>query len=818
MSPSASTPDRPSGSEAAVIASTIDEADAPLRLRRLFTRIVSWRWIFLVFYALLLPPSIYFAVRVESDNSIDRLISKDDPEKVGIREFQKVFGAGEYAVLLIETPDPLAPEVLERLGRIESGLAEHPNIHGQSALGIFRRAKAGFSGTPEECKAFREFAEGTELLAKQGLVGKGFLTMPLLLDVHSQPERREAIDAIDKVIADAGGASPPITAVRKVGLPYVNEHLHQYTKDSAPRYFLLFGAFVVILTLYLYRSFRALFTFLVTMGTCVALTMGYIGAVGGILTIVSPMVPMTILVTATSSLVYLHSRFVACPLDRSVDEHRVFALANKFLAVTASVFATAVGFAALAVSRIHPIRQMGLWVALGMLVTWVVVFTLYPSLQKIFHAPTQQERKVAAPWFAKLVDWLIDKSYRLRWFMVGGFVLLGTLGVIALFGLPGYVKRMQVLTNPVEYIDGGSQLAADTKRAEELLPGLSISDIWLKGKLGMVSEPDVLIGLDAFQQELERDPDIGSAVGPSTILRMMRYLSGQGDKWPTDPEVVEELAGTLEGVLPTEPLLQGFVQKHSLAQAHISVVSHAVDHEGFEKLATRIRSHWEQTVGKHPALKPFELELVGLGSLQARVSQSLVPTLVESFWLTVAIIFGTFLLVFRSGAARLLAIIPSLFAISLMFGVMRLSGMTLNVATILIASTVLGTSENDQIHFFFHYQEKKRHEATVEQSLRHTLMVSGRAIFSATLINAGGFVAFALADLPPFRQFGILTAVAFLLSMLADFTALPAALWLVFRDRPDAKKKPPLAPPAPAEPADAKGAAAPANADGEATE
>jgi hypothetical protein len=189
------------------------------------------------------------------------------------------------------------------------------------------------------------------------------------------------------------------------------------------------------------------------------------------------------------------------------------------------------------------------------------------------------------------------------------------------------------------------------------------------------------------------------------------------------------------------------------------------------------------------------------------VSQSLVPTLVESFELTVLIIFGTFLLIFRSGAARLLAMIPSLFAILVMFGVMRVSGMTLNVATILIASTVLGTSENDQIHFFYHYQESKRRGGSVEQALRHTFTVSGRGIFFATMINAGGFLAFALSDLPPFRQFGILTAVAFVLSMLADFTALPAALWIVFRDKPDAMRATDASHGGPLPPADADDAA-----------
>jgi uncharacterized protein len=128
--------------------------------------------------------------------------------------------------------------------------------------------------------------------------------------------------------------------------------------------------------------------------------------------------------------------------------------------------------------------------------------------------------------------------------------------------------------------------------------------------------------------------------------------------------------------------------------------------------------------------------------------------------------------------------IPSLFAILVMFLLMRLSGIPLNVATILIATTVLGATENDQIHFFFHFQERRR-EASTEEALKHAIRVAGSAIFFATLVNAGGFLALALSDLPPMRQFGILSASAFALSMLADFTALPAALWIVFRERPD---------------------------------
>jgi predicted RND superfamily exporter protein len=455
-----------------------------------------------------------------------------------------------------------------------------------------------------------------------------------------------------------------------------------------------------------------------------------------------------------------------------VRDHQVFSLSNKFLACTASIFATAVGFAALAISAIRPIREMGIWVAVGLAVTWVVVFTLFPALQWILNTPTSVERRTAGGWIERFAAWLPLWSYRYRWPLVSSALLLSAGGAVALFGLPGVVPAMRVLTDPVEYIDHNSELYRDVRRLERQIPGMSMTDVWIRGPDGSASEPEVLTGLDRFQTHLEADPAVGVAIGPTAILRLIRYLSGSGDDWPEAPEDREQVAADLEGMLSLEPLLQHFVQPHDLAQSHITVISRANDEEAFRRLDAAIRRAWEQSVRENPALAPLELKIVGLGPLHAKMAQSLVPTLVESFTLTVVIIFVTFLVVFRSGSARLMAMIPSLFAILVMFLVMRLIGMPLNVATILIASTVLGTSENDQIHFFYHYQEAGRRGASVEAALRHTLTVSG-------------FLAFALSDLPPLRQFGTLAALAFVLSMIADFTALPAALWILSGEKPD---------------------------------
>ena len=69
--------------------------------------------------------------------------------------------------------------------------------------------------------------------------------------------------------------------------------------------------------------------------------------------------------------------------------------------------------------------------------------------------------------------------------------------------------------------------------------------------------------------------------------------------------------------------------------------------------------------------------------------------------------------------------------------------------------------------------------------MRHALLIAGRGILFATLINACGFLALALSGLPPMRQFGIISASAFLLSMLASLTALPAAMWIFSGEKPD---------------------------------
>jgi len=756
----------------------------PTRLLSLFRRIVAWRWGFIAAYALLFPFALALAMRVESDNRIARLIVQSDADYLANEAFQKLFPEGEHAVFLAEAEDPFAPNVLERVSEIEKRLSSVPRVEAFSAVALYRRARPAAGTIGEEADEFRRFATGTDLFRQEGLVGENFLSIPVELKVSDASQRNETLAGLDRALAPMLASPAPLKALRRVGGPYVDAYLEAETAQASRRYFPLFGLFIIAINLALYRSVRTLAAFLITLSVSVTLTMAFARLAGFVSTIVSSLVPLTILITCTAALVYIQSRFAMNPEGRDVDEHQVFTLANKFLATSASIFAAAIGFAALAVSRIRPIREMGLWVAAGLMLTWIVVFTLFPALQKILRTPLLPQRTAAGKLLLRAIDALPAFSYRWRWVMLGLCLLLMVAGVLAVTGVPGRLAPMRLETDALDYIDRDLPLYQDTRRFERSIGGLSVVQAWVTAREGSILSPEVLRGMEDFSRALQADPRVGSVVGPTTMLRWISYVGGQGDRLSDDPAAWEARAAQLEGLLLQEPALRSTIDLSTLANARLTVIYQEKKFQGVEDIKGFVASAWSRAGASNPALSACRMRVVGQGLLQAKIGEYLVPTLTESFALTAAIIFLAFLLVFRSGAARLMAMIPSLFAILVMFLVMRLFGIPLNVATILIASTVLGASENDQIHFFYHFQEK-RSSGTTEEALRHALLIAGRAIVFATFINAGGFLALALSGLPPMRQFGIISASAFVLSMLASFTALPAALWVFFHEAPD---------------------------------
>ena len=772
------------------------------RLESLFARLVRARWSIVALYALLLPGALLLALGIPRDSALERMVVAGNPDVLATREFQRLFPERPRVMLIARTAEPFSAEAIAGLAELQRHLDAVPRVTTYSALTVWQRLHPGAGGR-DDPEALRRFVGGTDFFRAQGLVGAGFWGVVAALDVAGSAERDATLAGIESAIAatvadsavgsggsdrsDGSGAAGRIQAVGRVGAPWLDSWLERETGAATMRFFPLFGLFVVLLVLGLYRSWRALAAILLSLGTAVLLGVAFGGLAGFGFTIVSALVPLTLMVTATASLVYLHSRFVDQPAGSDLDEHRVFALRNKFLAVSASVFAAAVGFAALAVSEILPIRELGIWTASGLVIGWVVCFTLYPALQVIFRAPTRSERAVSGGWVTRAAEVLPRWSYLRRRAILATALVLSLAGLVALVGIPGrpdLVAPMRLQVDALDYVDPDLPAARETRDFAERVLGLTSVALWVTTPAGEVLEPRILGALDALSEELAAEPAIGSVVGLPAVLHLRRYAAGLGEALPRDEAGLARIAADLEQLLLVEPTLAQWVDLGGLGATYLTVTARAGDRGGLAALTAGVDAAWARAAAATPALAACSYRLVGSGVLQATIAAHLVPTLVESFSITFAIIFATFLLVFRSGPARLTAMLPSLFSILVMFLILRLAGIPLNVATILIATTVLGATENDQIHFFYHFQERRK-DLSTEQALAHAMRVAGHPILFATLINAGGFLALILSNLPPMRQFGIATSAAFVLAMLADFTILPAALWLLFRARPD---------------------------------
>src|SRR2546423_753978 len=624
----------------------------------ILARIVALRAPILVVYALLVPLAALRAARIPSEGGLDRLIQPSDPDYVATRDFQRIFPDRPSVMLFFESDDPWAPANLSRMESAVRELRKEPHLGAFSVLDALRKARR--SASPAE---LRKLATGTQFCRKQGLLGDRFLAVIVDLDVHNPAERDAALASIDAALARAG-ADP----VRRVGAPYVQSWLERQSGAASVRYFPFFGALVVGTALLLYRSVRTLLAFVLTLGSAVALGVAVGGLLGFTFTVVSVLVPLTVLVTTLATL------------------------------------------------------------------------------------------------------------------------LLCLAGAAALFGIPGLLSPMPVGIDSLTYVDPSLPLRRDLVWFRQNVADLNVAHVWVHLPRPAATDPEVLRALDRFQREIDSLPDVIAVLGPTTFLRLRRYFAGQGEQLPRDPAQFARAAADLEQLLLTEPGLRGYVDVNGLQDLNVTVLFRQGDAEGYAMLAQRIARAWDE-LGAGP-VAGARMRVVGESLLQAKVGASLVPTLAQSFAITAVLIFLVFLFVFRSATARLLAMIPSLFAILATFLGMRLFGASLNLATILIATTILGTTENDQIHYFHHLHE--RVEAPLAEALEHALRVSGQAIIFATLINAAGFLALSFSTFPPLRQFGLVTSAAFVLALIADFTALPAGLWMVDRRR-ERQARPPKA-------------------------
>jgi predicted RND superfamily exporter protein len=137
----------------------------------------------------------------------------------------------------------------------------------------------------------------------------------------------------------------------------------------------------------------------------------------------------------------------------------------------------------------------------------------------------------------------------------------------------------------------------------------------------------------------------------------------------------------------------------------------------------------------------------------------------------------------RSTRYALISMVPILLVVAWVYGFMYLVGYTINVITATIAAIAVGVGVDYATHFTMRFIEEFEHEPSRFPALRRAGEGTGGALAISAATSMTGFFVMAMAPMPMFEMFGVLTAVMIGFSLLVSLLVLPSLLLLITPSR-----------------------------------
>ncbi|MGD9053297.1 MAG: MMPL family transporter, partial [Desulfobacterales bacterium] len=186
-------------------------------------------------------------------------------------------------------------------------------------------------------------------------------------------------------------------------------------------------------------------------------------------------------------------------------------------------------------------------------------------------------------------------------------------------------------------------------------------------------------------------------------------------------------------------------------------------------------------------IKEDKLHLTGLLVLYNNMLQSLFESQILTLGMVVLVLLGMFQILFRSLKLALIAIVPNLLAISVVLGVMGWLNIPLDMMTITIAAISIGIAVDNTIHYIYRFRHEFQAKMGYISTVHRCHGSIGRALYYTSLTIISGFLILTLSNFIPSIYFGLLTALAMSIALLAALTLLPQLI-IIFKPFGSEKK------------------------------
>lgn len=529
---------------------------------------------------------------------------------------------------------------------------------------------------------------------------------------------------------------------------------------------------VTILLALVYRTFSGV---LITLGAtllAVLWTFGLMGLCRVPITVGTTMLPVLILVISVSDAVHLISQYYEALAvgyrRRQAIEAALYKVGTPCLLTSLT---TAIGFSSLLLSGLKPVRDLGLFAATGIFFAFLIfIFGVPVVLSCLEPPPNHVSGRLKEGFVTRMMAFVAAMTAR------HPRKILWTAGLVLVLGVSG-IARIRVDTKFTEYFYPGDPIMKSIRFIDEHLTGIEPLRILLDtGVEEGVHDPGFLEKVDALEAFLRTRPEISRVAAlPDLLKRAHRLLHG-------DDAGFEQVPGSREAVAQILLLLSaaggddltGFLASPDRRSAQVFAMFRLVGTERQEEILREIEGYLDRHFD--PGIS---WEMTDVAALNPALANNLVRSQVRTFSLALALIFAAMSILFRSLRMGILSMIPSLVPLALAAGLMGLSGITLNMVTVMVASIAIGIAVDDTIHILARYRIELRESEDGEIAMAMTLASSGRAVVFTSIVLVAGF---AIPMLSQFRlscNFAVLAATAMAGALLGDLFILPAILRLM---------------------------------------
>lgn len=529
---------------------------------------------------------------------------------------------------------------------------------------------------------------------------------------------------------------------------------------------------ILLLTLIaIYAMFRSWRYTVLTMGAVlvsVIWTLGLYDLAGFNYNVLSSMIVPLVIVLAISDDVHIVQHYGEARRKGTAEEAFKSTVAHLIAPLLGASGTTALGMASLATSSVVAVREFGLGSAIGVMVDFGISIVLMPTLLGWLKP---QKEKPPQAWFEGPMRAVAAFTTR-RPGLVTIIAVLLTL--VSLAGL----SRLRVDTNHINFFSPSHPLGRSAAVIDNDLSGIYTFQVFLEGPEDSLKQPDALARMDRLEVELRTLPFVKKVTGLADyVKRVHRELGPERvSSVPADASVIaqELFVFGLSDEGRTE-LERVAASDFSKAQITVKLASMSSDlvFEQVERAEVLAREIFEGS--------GINATVTGSGRLFATLDHYLVTSQIGSFSTAFVTVFGVIFLVFRSWRFGALAIIPNLFPVLAVFGVMGWLDISLNVATVMLASVALGVVDDDTIHFISRYRRETAAGAGTDEAITLATAHEGRAALTTALINSCAFAVLAFSEYRPTAWFGGLLAMTMVVAFLAEIFVLPATIKLAPR-------------------------------------